>query len=113
MDEAKSLGELIHRLRSPKKISFIPRHKEPDKDPFAFMDAIGITVEDAKDIVENLSEGECRKENDESQNPKFPAHKWIFHHHYHCISLSVDIYIKISSVSPESITVESFHEDKF
>ena len=111
--EPKTIDELLARLARIRQIHvmWIPRFKEPWKDPLGCLARIGITYEEAEErILAFLSKADLHKGPEESKNPRIPEHKWVFYVTISLMGWMRDLYIKLSSRIPEEICVESFHE---
>jgi len=113
--EPTKITELIRLLQqiNPDKVLF--KGRKGDKDPFLFMDSIGLTnYEDGKMIIKNLTKYECIREYAPDDNPKNPYHVWIFIHNYylHPCDPPIPIYIKLQPIESTIIVAISFHEDK-
>ena len=124
--EPKDVDELLLRARLCRQFRFIPRRKEPRKNPKTVLNRLALSRLDAELIIASLKKSECisPKEGTACDDPRIPCQRmWAFKHAFHPMvgDGPRNLYIKLSSVlvrdentgEEETIIVFviSFHED--
>ena len=122
-----NLFELPRFIRDPHTVfSFVRRPGDLSKDPFTYLNRLGLQLWRAEDMIRSLTAEECvcKDGGDPCDDPQIPAERmWKFLYSYHPIGLSEfhTIYIKLApqmTIDPRHhgeqriVIVISFHESK-
>lgn len=113
--EPTTIDETISLLRTIDIIDIDFIRRKDDKDPFYFMDSIGMTNhDDGRLMVKHLQKSECIRPYAQDDDLSRPSHVWIFVHSYHTNPCDppIPIYIKLRFEESKIAVVISFHKDK-
>ena len=111
-DEPRSVDEMMQRI-SQGELMWLERHYKEGDSVLSSIDALGLELDQARDIVRQLREDELWSGFGRNLKDDNLGRKWEFKHEFVPEGEApVTLYIKLSAVGKSMIMVESFHKDK-